>query len=227
MFLTADNKIKWKLLGYATAVVGAIVLVGVWWFDAPLYLLMRRLDCPVWGWFDKIFDAKIWLIAAFVVWMVFYIKKSVQSHSWPLGEIKNFKPVAVIRDFYIKTKHSYAFHVFCAVLAAGIVAKVLKTIIGRFRPLFFEALDITGFNPFTTEWAFNSMPSGHAAASFAGLVMLGLLAPRIKWFTWTLAIVVGVSRVAYGAHWPTDVLLGAFIGMVAADFVKSYLARRD
>ena len=84
---------------------------------------------------------------------------------------------------------------------------------------------MTGFFPWSNEWAFNSMPSGHTVATFAGLVMLGMLAPRVKWFTWTLAIVVGASRVAYGAHWPTDVLLGAFIGMVMADFAKSLLKR--
>ena len=70
------------------------------------------------------------------------------------------------------------------------------------------------------------MPSGHTAATFAGLVMIGMLAPKYKPLTWTLAIIVGVSRVAYGAHWPSDVILGAFIGMVAADIVKYWAFKR-
>jgi undecaprenyl-diphosphatase len=76
------------------------------------------------------------------------------------------------------------------------------------------------------EWAFNSMPSGHAAASFAGLVMIGLLFPKIKWVSWTIAIIAGISRIAIGDHWPSDVLLGAFIGMAAADFVKAMLSKK-
>lgn len=110
-------------------------------------------------------------------------------------------------------------------MSASLIAQVLKVIIGRARPIFYEALNMTGFFPFTADWAFNSMPSGHTTASFAGLVMLGLLAPKIKWFTWTLAVIIGVSRVCCGAHWPTDVILGAFIGMVVADFVKHILKK--
>ncbi len=93
---------------------------------------------------------------------------------------------------------------------------------GRARPIFFEALGQTGFYPINFDWAFNSMPSGHTAASFAGLVMLGMLFPKIKPATWTIAIIIGASRVCYGAHWPTDVILGAFIGMVSADIIKSF-----
>ncbi len=87
------------------------------------------------------------------------------------------------------------------------------------RPIFFEALNQTGFYPFNDEWAFNSIPSGHTAASFAGLVMVGLLYPKYKWATWTGAIIIGASRICHGAHWPTDVILGAFVGMVAADVI--------
>ena len=106
-------------------------------------------------------------------------------------------------------------------LAASLVVGVSKVLIGRARPIFFEALDITGFFPPSFDWAFNSMPSGHTAVSFAGLVMIGMLAPRYKFFTWTLAIIIGLSRIAIGAHWPSDVILGAFIGMVVADIIKS------
>ena len=106
------------------------------------------------------------------------------------------------------------------------IVKVLKVFIGRERPILYEALGLTGFYPPSWDWAFNSMPSGHTAVSFAGLVMIGMLAPKYKPLTWTLAIVIGLSRVAIGAHWPSDVILGAFIGMVVADIVKGRLLKK-
>ena len=212
-------------MGLATAIVVALVISGILWWDGPVYLFLRRFDCGAWYYVDKIFDAKVWLIVSAITVLVFYVNKVVKSKKDAPKLTKRFNILSIPRDFLVKTKYSYAFFIFCSIFGACAVAQVLKVVIGRFRPLFFEALDMTGFLPFSTGWGFNSMPSGHAAASFAGLVMIGLLVPKIKWLTWTVAIVVGLSRVAYGAHWPTDVLLGAFIGMVSADFVKSYLSR--
>ncbi len=225
MFLTKDNKMKWKLLAAGAIVTLALVLGGVFWFDPSVYLFMRRFDCRLWAWFDFIFDAKMWIGVSGVVLLVLYVKKAIETKPYIRNSRGYINLWAIIHDFIEKTKNSYAFYIFCSVLSASLVAKVLKIIIGRARPIFYEALDMTGFFPFTNNWAFNSMPSGHSVATFAGLVMLGMLVPRIKWFTWTLAIIVGVSRVCYGAHWPSDVILGAFIGMVMADIVKYVLKK--
>lgn len=226
MFLTKDNKIKWKWLGYGAVITLALVFVGIFWFDKPLYLFMRNFDVPVWRLFDLLFDAKIWLVVSAVVLLFFYIKKSLKVSPKIKNENNKFSLGVFIKDAFLKVHNSYAFYVFCSVLAASVVGKILKILIGRARPIFYEALDMTGFFPLSTEWAFNSMPSGHTFASFAGLVMIGLLAPKVKWFTWTLAIIIGASRVFYGAHWPTDVIMGAFIGMAIADLVKAALKSR-
>lgn len=223
MFLTTDNKIKWNWLAWGGAITVLLVFVGIVWLDQPLYLFLRGFDGWLWRLFDVVFDAKMWIIVSAIVLLVFYIKKILKSKPHFRNEKNKFSLIVFCRDFIHKTRNSYAFFVLCSVLAASIVGKLLKIIIGRMRPVFFEALDKVGFVPFSTDWAFNSMPSGHTFASFAGLVMLGLLAPRVKWFTWLLAIVIGLSRICVGAHWPSDVILGAFIGMVAADFVKAGL----
>ena len=214
MFITRENKLNWSRILIGAIVTLVLVFAGIFWFDIPVFNFLRRFDCIACEYVGKIFEAKVWLIVSFIVLCVFYIRKFLHSKE------KNF-----FSNIYGRIKNSYAFMVFASVFLASFVGIVLKVLIGRARPVFYEALNMTGFYPFARDWAFHSMPSGHTMASFAGLVMIGMLVPRAKWFTWTLAIIIGVSRVCVGAHWPSDVILGAFIGMIAADIVRAVVAR--
>ena len=215
MFLTANNEIKWRKMGLAALITAALVWLGIVWFDKPVFLFLREFDCGFWKYLDVIFDGK-----------VFCVKKCVKTDCGFLKCANRLNFGAFLRNFLVNIRANNAFLIFCSVLGAGVIAKVLKTFIGRARPIFFEALDMTGFFPPSLDWAFNSMPSGHTTISFAGLVMVGMLAPKYKALTWTLAIVIGLSRVAIGAHWPSDVILGAFIGMTFADIVKWKLLKK-
>jgi membrane-associated phospholipid phosphatase len=214
---------KWKKMGVATLVTFVLVVLGILWFDEPLFVFLRQFNCKLWNVFDVVFAGKVWLLVSFIAAVVLCVKKVIKSEI----SVKLSNIGGSIRDCFEKTKSSHAFLIFYSVLSTGIIVKILKTFIGRARPIFFEALDMTGFFPPSLDWAFNSMPSGHTAISFAGLVMIGMLAPRYKPVTWTLAVLVGVSRIAFGAHWPSDVIFGAFIGMVVADVVKWYMLKKS
>ncbi|MDE5615778.1 MAG: phosphatase PAP2 family protein [Alphaproteobacteria bacterium] len=225
MFLTTDNKMKWRLLVAATVVATVVVLGGIFWFDAPVLLFMRGFDCNFWGLLSTVFDDKVWAVVFAAAVLGFYINKSLKSKPKFRNDKNRFSLRVFLGDFWQKTKHSNVFLIFCSIMAAGVMVQVLKVVIGRTRPILFEALEFTGFYPPSFDWVFNSMPSGHTAISFAALVMIGMLAPRVKPLTWTLAVLIGVARVCVGAHWPSDVIFGAFIGMVTADLVKWYLMR--
>lgn len=225
MFLTIDNKMKWRRLVFATVIVAALIVCGVLWYDAPVLLFLRQFDCPFWQILSNIFDDKIWAAVFAGAVLGIYVRKSLKSKPKFRNERDNFSLGCFIDDFWQKTKHTNVFLIFCSILAAGVVVQVLKVCFGRARPLLYEALEFTGFYPPSFDWVFNSMPSGHTAISFAALVMIGMLAPKVKPLTWTLAVLIGVSRVCVGDHWPSDVLFGAFIGMVAADLVKWYMLR--
>lgn len=223
MFIRKDNTLKWMWILIGAIITIALVLWCVFGGDVVLYSLIRNPHCNPWTmgngfWcgaayiLGKIFSAKVWLAVSAISVLVFFIYKAIKNEN-------------DFRFAFVKIKNSYVFYLFCSVFMAAIVTSVLKILIGRSRPVLYDALDIMRFFPGTAEWGFNSMLSGHTAIGFAGLVMLGMLYPRIKWATWTLAIIIGYSRVYVGAHWVGDVILGAFIGMVCADLTKALLKK--
>ena len=216
MFLShKTNKIDWRKVVIGGIITIAIVFAGVFGFDKPVFNFLRGFDCMFFKALGQIFNLRMWLVMSLVAVCVFYINKTIVSKS-------KFN----LRTVYEKIRGSYAFWIFCSVFLASMVCGLLKFLLGRARPVFYEALNMTGFFPFGYDWAFRSMPSGHAVATFAGLVLIGLLVPRAKWFTWGLATLVGISRVCVGAHWPSDVILGAFIGMLSADIIMAFFSRR-
>ena len=222
MFLTSDNKIMWRRLGYGTLVTGALVLMGVCGLDIPVYTLCSYIGgWPIWAFLGNVFNAKVWLVVTTIVLLVYGVKRLLKT----IESIKNrqidlsFSDIA--KETWNKTKNSNAFLIFSSAFCACASVWALKIMFARLRPVFVMSGLTPEFNRFIWEW--HSMPSGHTTVTFAGLVMIGMLAPRFKPLTWTLACLVGFSRVCIGAHWPSDVILGAFVGMVIADFVKAAL----
>ena len=77
MFISKQNKIKWPLLTIATVVVIALIIVGVRWFDIPLYNWMQQYDVTLWHWFANIFDGKVWVAVFLLATIFMYLKKNI------------------------------------------------------------------------------------------------------------------------------------------------------
>ena len=60
-----------------------------------------------------------------------------------------------------------------------------------------------------------SFPSGHTAASFASVAALKTANSRLWKPALALAVVIALSRLYLYAHWPTDILGGAVVGILA------------
>jgi undecaprenyl-diphosphatase len=123
--------------------------------------------------------------------------------------------VLVASAFLWQSRHHYsAALLWVAVLGSGFVNTVLKVTFNRPRPDVF---------PWRTQHVgLASFPSGHAMTS---IVVYGTLAfliarlaptPLLKRLTWALAalviVLVGLSRLYLGVHYPSDVMAGFVIG---------------
>jgi undecaprenyl-diphosphatase len=63
---------------------------------------------------------------------------------------------------------------------------------------------------------YQSFPSGHAAIFFALATAIYFFHKKWGIGCFVIAILVAISRIFIGVHWPTDVLAGALIGVISS-----------
>lgn len=102
-------------------------------------------------------------------------------------------------------------------LFTSILAKPVKLILNTQRPA--GLLDPSTFHIIGEHLHQAAMPSGHTTTAFAiatGIYLSIGHSKRIK-FSWIfiLPILTGISRIAVGAHWPEDVLVGMSLGILS------------
>ena len=68
-----------------------------------------------------------------------------------------------------------------------------------------------------------SFPSNHAINSFTAATLISLSYKRAAYDLYTLAILIGYSRVYLGVHYPSDVLSGALCGILIGYLGYKYL----
>lgn len=124
--------------------------------------------------------------------------------------------VTALITMVFPARRAAAWRMILAILFTYIVTEfALKPLVGRDRPFTLEpSITVIDARPQTP-----SFPSGHAAMAIAGAIAGSRLLPGSAWVWWPLAVVVAVSRVYIGVHWPTDVIAGAIAGLATAWFV--------
>ncbi|MBI2884382.1 MAG: phosphatase PAP2 family protein [Candidatus Methylomirabilis oxyfera] len=103
-----------------------------------------------------------------------------------------------------------------AVIVGSLSVQILKNLFCRSRPLaeksgqFFVDFPCLGKGT-----GFISFPSGHSVTAFALAFVLSRTYPRYAFLFYGLAVLVALSRVYLARHFPSDVVAGAAIGLLA------------
>lgn len=121
---------------------------------------------------------------------------------------------------------SYALYFLAVQAVSGTASQIVKHLVGRARPRLFDIAGPFHFDLFSLKAVLASFPSGHSTTVFAACGALSLLSPRLGAWALLLAVPVAASRVIVGAHYPSDVCAGLFLGLGSALLVARVLARR-
>jgi membrane-associated phospholipid phosphatase len=111
-----------------------------------------------------------------------------------------------------------------SVSAAGLLGEILKILIRRDRPVAADgayAFRAWSDHPFSS--AGFGMPSSHALIAFSAAAALAALYPRATPIWYALAIGCAITRLLAGAHFLSDVLAGAIIGVTVSLSLRARL----
>lgn len=164
----------------------------------------------------QLVKAKIWLVVSVMFWLV---------TAWLLAPALRLKLRTRARDG-IARLHDWFTVLILSILAGGIPVEAGKLAIGRARPTLFDSFGPAYRKPFAGEHVFESFPSGHSMMAGVLVVSLWYFAPRWRWLTLPVGLAFPISRLAVGAHYPTDVLAGFGIGIIATCWAVRFTSAR-
>ncbi|WP_237659177.1 phosphatase PAP2 family protein [Tepidanaerobacter sp. GT38] len=113
-----------------------------------------------------------------------------------------------------------AMQAFVTITGSQGIVQLFKNTIARKRPY----LVLPDVNTFWSKLLKDhSFPSGHTTAGFSLAAVLAMHFPAYSLISYSLAAMVGLSRIYTGMHYPSDVLSGAFLGMACATLIEFFL----
>ncbi|MEE8331031.1 MAG: phosphatase PAP2 family protein [Acidimicrobiia bacterium] len=99
-----------------------------------------------------------------------------------------------------------------------LAAKILKAIVDRGRPGGMIPDVTLGFDIPRTGFGY---PSGHAVLAFTlATVFSPFLPKRWRWTAYAAAVLIGLTRIYVGAHWPLDIASGAAYGIIVGTIIN-------
>ena len=195
------------------------------WLEAPFLAAIATIASSLWL-FIEIADAVVAGTTGKIDTAILMAFRSTEDPAHPFGPewfrefvrdlsglgspgVLGLLVAAVIVFLVLSEKRKTALFVLLATLGGGLVSIILKEVFFRARP------DLVPHGSLVYGASF---PSGHAMLSAVVYLTLGALIARAMQGLWlkvfilgmaaTLSILIGVSRVYLGVHWPSDVLAG-------------------
>ncbi len=138
-----------------------------------------------------------------------------------------FVPAYVVLRFVRKNKlwSMRILFIVLSISASGLINILIKWLAGRNRPMNLFNNGQFGFDYFRVIHESTSFPSGHTVTAFTLAAAISILFPSLRIPAFAFAVAVGMSRILITAHYLSDVLAGAGIGILCTLVVKYFFDR--
>ncbi len=203
-------------LTWATVYVAVFCLLSMLALDQPVALWLKaHVGGDVEGFFKvvtRLGEAEFYLVPAGMLWVGFLaLGVRAATHG--------------ARARWRRLSFTPAF-LFLSVAVSGLISNAIKMSLGRYRPRYLFESGLYGFEPFNTQWAMNSFPSGHSQAAFAAMTALMVIFPRYDVLWIMIAVLVAASRVAITVHFLSDAVAGSYLAVAVTILLARALRAR-
>ncbi len=211
---------------FLVSLVVGLVGFFVWLPSTPRATLMAALQA------QQVLMGLLCLFAVIVLSMVWSVGQRVDTWVFMFLNLRGYHRLWLDRAMFLVTQVG---NMWTAIFLAGLffvvnirslpvvivfgtltlwlLVEVIKILTDRARPyLALEEARVIGWRE-----RGRSFPSGHTAQTFFLMTLLSHqfhLAPSAALILYTVAVVVGFTRIYVGAHYPRDVLGGAMLGSI-------------
>jgi membrane-associated phospholipid phosphatase len=138
-----------------------------------------------------------WIVAALVAYLLVQVAIAIRGETPLLREIADYA-LALLASFVL----------------ASLILHSIKIFLGRRRPRDDFQHGLYGFRYFTWQLQYDSFPSGHAMTIFCVAVIASAISPALAPLWLICATGLALTRAMLTAHFFSDVLVGASIGLL-------------
>ena len=119
----------------------------------------------------------------------------------------------------LRSSRNIGFEILFSMALSQVLVQILKRSLNRERP--YNSLE--NINTFDITLKDYSFPSGHTTAAFITAIHLLIYMPQFAILFLLAATLVGISRIYLAVHYPSDVFVGALVGVGTSIVSHSHL----
>jgi membrane-associated phospholipid phosphatase len=169
--------------------------------------------------FSLVAVSLVWSVGQRIdVWIFMYFNMHGRRPAWVdwmmlcFTQIGNFIfALGVASILFLSGNHLLAFELIFGLLTLGLLVQIIKVLIHRTRPY----INLKNIRIVGSRASGRSFPSGHTGQAFFMATLL-LQYFHVNIYVWVglyaIALLVGITRIYVGMHYPRDVLGGAILG---------------